>query len=280
MAVAFARAVVVASAPAGAARARSLLWAVSRLAGWGIGVGLEARPEVLLHPSTIERYVVVGMAGASEPARRTARTNLRFVARRAAPGLAHPPQPMALSRSRAKAPYAPAEVAAWLRLAATQPTEARRQHLGALLCLGLGAGLEGAELRGVTGGHVLSRSGGVVVDVVGPRARAVPVLARHQAPLLASAAFAGAGFVCGGASPSRKNVTAPLVGKVAGGADLGRLDVGRLRATWLAEHLERLGLAALLGAAGICCSQRLGDLARRLPAPTEATLVDVLGARA
>lgn len=278
-AAAFARQAVAAAGPAGPARARALLWACSRLAAWGIGVGLEPRAGVLLHPSVIERFVAVGMAHRPESARRTARTNLRFVARRAAPGLPHPPEPLALRRNRAKAPYSLAEVAAWFRLAAAQPTEARRQRLVGLLCLGLGAGLERAELRGVTGGHVVTRSGGVVVEVVGNRARVVPVLARYQAPLLASAAFAGAGFVCGGTSPSRKNVTANLVAKVAGGTDLGRLDVGRLRATWLVEHLERLGLAALFAAAGVTCSQRIGDLASRLPTPDEATLIELLGGR-
>src|ERR1700674_1499263 len=82
----FARQAVAAVAPAAPARARSLLWACSRLAEWGTAVGLDPCPEVLLHPSVIERYVTVGMAAGSESARRTARTNLRFVARRVAPG--------------------------------------------------------------------------------------------------------------------------------------------------------------------------------------------------
>ncbi len=59
---------------------------------------------------------------------------------------------------------------------------------------------------------------------------------------------------------------------------LARLDVGRLRATWLAEHLGRLGLTALLAAAGVRCSQRLGDLAAILPTPDEVTLMTILGA--
>jgi hypothetical protein len=49
-AAAFARDAVAAVAPTAPARARSLLWACSRLAEWGTGVGLDARPEVLLHP--------------------------------------------------------------------------------------------------------------------------------------------------------------------------------------------------------------------------------------
>lgn len=276
-AAAFARTVVTSASPVAPARARSLLWACSRLGAWGASVGLEPRAHVLLHPSVIERYVMVGMAGASEPARRTARTNLRFVARRAAPEVCHPPPPRPPPRNRAKAPYSPAEVCAWLALAGTQPTAARRHAFGGLLCLGLGAGLEGGELRGVRGSDVGSRPGGVVVAVGGRRARVVPVAAPYQATLLASAAFVGDGFICGGVSPTRKNLTTDLVSRVSGGSDLGRLDVGRLRSTWLATHLGNLGLAALFQAAGIVCSQRLGDLARQLPRSDEATLVSLLG---
>lgn len=276
-AMAFARAVVAAAEPAGPARARSLLWACSRLAAWGAGVGLEATAAVLLTSSSIERFVVVGMAESSAAARRTTRTNLRFMARRVVPDLvgASPP---ALARSRAKAPYSPGEVTAYLGLAAAQPSS-RRSRLEGLLCLGLGAGLERSELRGVTGASVVVRSGGVVVEVGGPRARAVPVLMPYQAMLLASARQAGSGFICGGTSPTRKNLTSNLLDHLAGGADLERLDVGRLRATWLATHLARLGLVGLLQAAGIICSQRLGDLAGHLDSVSEEDLVELLGAR-
>ena len=275
----FARAVVLAVAPASPARARALLWACSRLATWGLAVGLEATPEVLLHPSVIERYVAVGTPGRRSSARRSVRTNLRFVARRVVPDL-HPPDPASLRRDRAKAPYTPSEVEGFFALAGAQPTKARRHQLTGLLALGLGAGLERGELRGVKGRHVVSRSGGVLVLVDGERARAVPVIARYQERLLASAAFAGDGFVIGGRSPTRRNVTTDLLGRLSGGEDLARLDPGRLRSTWLAEHLERLGMRALFAAAGVRCSQRLGDLAARLPSPDEVTLVELLGGRA
>ena len=274
-AVAFARRVVGAIGPAGPSRARALLWVSSRLAAWGASVGLEARAPVLLHPSVIERFVTVGMATHSASARRSARTNLRFVA--LGLGVAQAPVPRPLPRSRAKPPYSPTETAAYFALAAAQPTEARRQRLRGLLCLGLGAGLERADLRAITGAHVLTRSGGVVVLVEGRRARVVPVLARYQADLVAVAAFVGDGLICAGTSPSRKNVTSNFIATLAGGADLAHLDMGRLRATWLCEQLARLGVPALLAAAGVVCSQRLGDLARHLPVADEATLIGLLG---
>ena len=88
----------------------------------------------------------------------------------------------------------------------------------------------------------------------------MPVLARYQDGLLAAAGFAGSALVCGGTETGRRNITTPLVRSLDGGAGLPRLDTSRLRATWLADCGELLGLAAFMRAAGISCSQRLGDL--------------------
>lgn len=268
----FAREVVAAARPAGSARARSLLWVCSRLGQWGIDVGLAPVAELLLSVSVIERFTTVGMSGVSDAARRTARTNLRHLARTL--GLSPLPEPAARGRSRAKAPYSAAEVAELFALTRAQSTEARCQRLSALLCLGLGAGIVRGELRGLTGHHVVARSGGVMVLVEGPRRRAVPVLARYQAPLLAAAAHAGDRFLCGGTSPGRRNLTTPLLDGVGGDA---HIDTSRLRATWLAEQLARLGVADLVAAAGVSHAQRIWDLAADLDIGDEATLVERLG---
>ena len=55
-AAAFARDVVAQTAPEGRERAKSLLWAAGKLADYAMPLGLEAVPEVLLHPSTAERF--------------------------------------------------------------------------------------------------------------------------------------------------------------------------------------------------------------------------------
>ena len=128
------------------------------------------------------------------------------------------------------------------------------------------------------GTDVACRSGGVVVTVRGARPRAVPVLARYHAPLLGAAASAGTGLVCGGAGPGRRNLTNPLIRALDGGGGLPRLDTSRLRATWLAEVAELLGLATFMHVAGITCSQRLGDLVTRLEPAGEAAAVRLLGA--
>jgi integrase len=274
-AAAFARDVVARAGPERRERAKSLLWAAGKLADYGTGLGLEAVPEVLLHPSTAERFTRCA-PGLSPVARRTLRTNLRFVGRRVVPQFY--PADLPLPRERAKDPYGPAEIAGFLALADAQPTPERRMRSAGLVCLGAGAGLIRADLRDARGTDVACRSGGVIVQVRGPRARAVPVLARYHARLLAAARFAGAGLVCGGTDPGRRNLTSKLVSALDGGAGLPRPGTSRLRATWLAGCGELLGLATFMRAAGISCSQRLGDLVAGLEPGSEEQAVRLLGA--
>jgi hypothetical protein len=146
-----------------------------------------------------------------------------------------------------------------------------------LVCLGAGAGLIRADLRHVRGTDICCRSGGVIVAVRGRRPRVVPVLARYHQPLLASAASAGQNLVTGGTDPQRNNITNPLVSSLAGGTGLPRLEGSRLRATWLADCARILGLATFLHAAGITCSQRLGDITAALQPGGEADAVALLG---
>ena len=77
---------------------------------------------------------------------------------------------------------------------------------------------------------------------------------------------------------TRHNVTTPLVSKLSGGRHLERLEVSRLRATWVANCAARIGLKAFMAAAGITCSQRLGDVVASLPPASEQEMVALLGA--
>jgi len=185
---------------------------------------------------------------------------------------------MPLAREGATPPYSPAQIGGFLALADAQPTTGRRMRAAGLVCLGAGAGLIRSDLRDVRGSDVACRSGGVVVTVRGARPRTVPVLARYQSRLLAAARLAGNSLICGGTGPGRRNLTNPLIIALDGGGGLPRLDTSRLRATWLAEVADLLGLATFMHAAGITCSQRLGDLVAGLEPAGEAKAVRLLGA--
>jgi integrase len=277
-AAAFVRVVVAQAGPVSAARCKAWLFAAGKLACFAESVGLELSSDVVLSGAVIERFVLVGCPGVSPATRRTLRTNLRALAR----SLERCPEPAAvpLVRERAKQPYSTSEIDGFLRLAAAQSTQARRMRAGALVCLGAGAGIIAGELRHVRGSDIVCRAGGVLVQVGGARSRAVPVLERYHERLLEAAAFAGDRYVIGGRNPDRRNVTETLSAALSTDVSLPRLQAGRLRSTWLVECARRIGLGVFMHAAGITCSQRLGDLAAKLPAATESELITLLGASA
>lgn len=271
----FARQVVAVAAPETAARAKAWLFAAGRLAAFGASVGLDAEASVLLRPAVIERFALSLGPQCSASSRRTIRSALRSLQRRLVPGA----PAVLLSRERVKAPYTAGEMAAYLALADAQPTEDRRMRASGLICLGAGAGLTGVDLRAVTGRHVAARSGGVVVEVSARRRRVVPVLACYQPRLVEAAGYFGERFIVGGVDLSRRNVTTPLISSLSGGADLPRLELGRLRSTWLAAVADGIGLQAFMAAAGITCSQRLGDIVCDLAPASEQQAVALLGGR-
>ncbi len=274
-AAAFARGVVAGGAPQSPARAKALLFAAGRLAAFAEQVGLGLGAEALLCEAMIERFIARGTQGFSPATRRTLRTNLRALARSLQE---HPhPRPVALPRERAKAPYSLAEIDGYLRLAACQSTQARGMRATALICLGAGAGVIGSELRRLRGADVVARSGGLVVEVPGKRARTVPVLARFHEPLIAAAAFAGEGLICGGRDPDRRNLSDALCRALCADPSLPRLVAGRLRSTWLDQTAQMIGLGAFMAAAGVTCSQHLGDIASCLPTLGEAQTIALLG---
>ncbi len=273
----FAREVVARAAPATKARAKALLFAASRAASFASGAGLELRAEVVFCPPVIERFIVASTRVFSAPRPARCAPTAGAIGRALA---AYPePAPVRLPRERAKKPYTAEEISAYLALAAAQPTPARAMRSAAVICLGAGAGLVGGELAGVRGPDVVARSGGVVVDVGGRRPRAVPVLSRYQSRLMRSAAFAGPGYLVGGTEASRHNVASALVASLCGGADLGRLEQARLRATWMSELAQALGLGAFMAATGVDCSQRLGDIVSTLAPLAEVEAVGLLGGR-
>src|SRR4051794_7351017 len=274
-AAAFARALVAEAAPQTPARARALLFAAARLAAFAEQTGLALESELLLRTSVIERLIVASEGVLAPATRRSLRTNLRALVRVGRPQLG--PASVPLPRERSKRPYLEHEIAGYLALARAQPTEARRMRCLALVCLGAGAGIVAGGLRALRGTDVISRSGGLVVCVGGRRARTVPVRERFQPALVAAARFAGGGYLVGGQEPERKNLTDELCRTLSQDSALPRLEPGRLRATWLCACAQLIGLRAFMDAAGIRCSQRLGDLVAELAVVDEQTAVELLG---
>lgn len=232
-------------------------------------------PVLLLDDEVVERYIAVGMAGAADGTRATRRAVLRRVARHCGPASLSPsPSPIAYRRVRP--PYSSGEVEAYLALAKSQPTPARRQTLLAILHLGLGCGLASRDLSWVRGDDVTVTARGAVMVTVsgGTRPRCVVALGPHEVPLLELAKSVQEALLIGGQSRGRRNVTRGPLDDVIGGGDLPRLETARLRSTWLLAHLQgRTPLPVLMTAAGLTTVRPLEDLLEHCPvAADEAEL--------
>ena len=73
-------------------------------------------------------------------------------------------------------------------------------------------------------------------------------------------------------------MTTPLLSATAGGLHQARLETSRLRSSWLRDAASQIGLATFMAAAGISCSQRLGDIVAGLDGASEQEAVVLLGA--
>ena len=275
-AAAFARAAAARAAPQTRERAKALLYAAGRLAAFGESVGMELCAEALLAEATIERFVAHGLRGGlggdaahaeDQPAGAGPRPSGRSAAR---PGAAAPRarQGPLLRRRRSTATCA----------------SRRPAHRGAA------DARHGARLPGGRGGPRRGRAAPPA------RARREAALGRARGRGLGTQGAGGAGARRASRRPWRRPPASPGGATCsAGGSPAGATSAtrwGRRSAptprcrAWrpggcgrpgFASARSRSGLRAFMEAAGMRCSQRLGDLVAELPEVDERAAVALLG---
>jgi len=213
----------------------------------------------------VERYVAVGMPGARESTRATRRGILRRLSAHvlaAHQGRLPAPEPIAYRRVRP--PYSGDQIAGYLRLAAAQPTAARRRAVSAVIALGAGCGLDSRDMLQVRGADVRPFDARTDVTVAGgTRPRVVTALVAFEGELARLSRQAQARLLIGGTTQTGHNVTSKALGRLVRDDALPPLVVSRLRSTWLTKHLD-LGtpLPVLMAAAGLQTARPLEDLLR------------------
>ena len=246
---------------------------------WALREGIAGAPAVVFRSDVVERYIEIGMPRAAESSRATRRSILRRIVRHATecPHSEGLPSPIAYRRVRA--PYTSGEVSAYTRMAESQPTRGRRQSLLAILGLGLGCGLDGGDMGWIRGCDVRRIDDGAACVTVcgGRRPRSVISLRQFESQILALAEDAGPTLLIGGSVLGRHNVTSVTLGRLINDSTLDPLVVGRLRSTWLLNHLRaNTPLGLLMAAAGLQTVRPLEDLLHHLPDPPAADLIDAL----
>lgn len=240
--------------PQGVESTRRLLSAGAGLLAYADKNHIPLQADVLFSDEVIERYVAAGVKGRTGT-RATVRSRLRRLKNANAPACTP-----SISYRRVQPPYTRDELAGLWRMVSNQPTSERTRRLQALYCLGLAAGCDSTDLRHVYGTSVRTTGDLVVVDIGGRRPRTVPVLADVGETLIGLAEEAGQGLLIGG-NPNNIQMVNALVGSATGGEDLPRLNVSRLRHSWMVALMSaRIPLSHLASLAGISTLRVFEDL--------------------
>lgn len=202
----------------------------------------------------VEAFCAIGLAARASATRGTYRSVLRA----AAEGLERRPA-LPYAGAPAPAPYSPAERAALLATAASQPRAWLAQAASVMIVFGIGAGLRPGELAALRGGAVAVRSESVVVEVAGRR---VEVREPHVRAAAALARAAGDGhlFHPGEAERAYKNFVNDLCAKLVRDPQAPALSAWRCRSSFICDHLAAgtplVVTAAEAGLQSVCSLRR------------------------
>jgi integrase len=247
---------------------RQLFAAATRHVWWCWSTaGLPLDNAVVFHPQVICEFIDAGCPEWSRPTAGNHRARLMRMSEALMPPGARPVRLPVIEPSSPLQPYTVPEQVALRSWANGQVTQYRIVNCHVLLALGLGAGLTAAEVCDVRAGHLHVDSEGMLVEVVGKRARLVPVLAEWE-PILIDLADAAMRPDLHVFRPHRstgyKNTIANFVAKT----DAGRVrpTQQRMRATWLVTHLSAGSpVKALVRAAGLDSLESLTRYLRYVP---------------
>lgn len=251
------RRVVSVYAPVSTARATQVMAAVAGLAAHQHAQQHSLAGADWLNRDAIDNYIASLPAS---PTTRTTHTRLDAVAR-ANGALIEDRVLPPLPRTQVAEPYTTKELAAIRTHIDTRTTN--RDQLLAVFLLGIGAGLDGREIPDVAGSDIVvgphsllvrapgvrasSRSGKKNVARPSRPARLVPITAAVEADL-AKLAMAAPHQPLAGDMVARTRDLSTIQSRWP--QTLPRLEGGRLRATWIAQHLQRPVPVAALSSAG------------------------------
>lgn len=237
---------------------------VSYYFAWAIRHGYACDLPSLLNSQAIEDYIRRGCRHISSGSRTSYRSDLRSVCRSAGSELDRSHNFNRIAARNVRAPYTLAEQQQLLTTINYQPRYENRNRLQVALALGLGAGIDSADLLEVRAGDIRDHQGdGIEVAVRGNIPRRVWLL--HDFEDMIRMGLHGMGprtYVVTGTSKVNKNSVNKLYSQVVHtGRNAPKIEQARLRNTWLIRLLQApLPLALVMQAAGLKSGRTLADL--------------------
>lgn len=245
--------------------ARELYPAVTRLAQFTRGEYAPLDDAFVFDPYMVNRFITHHLVGYNRASRSTIRARLRRVSE-ALLGDDAIGKFKALGKADAVTPYSVPEQASLEGWSRAQTSEERRTSAAALLSLGFGAGLTGAEIIRQRLEDISESGATLIVQVAGENERYVPVLQDWADGLRARLQFMNREGWAFRTDQRGSNINLITDFASRTGPEVP-LQTRRMRATWLVGHLNRATpLKALLRIAGLQSAEALDRL---LPFVTE-----------
>ncbi|WP_066517151.1 hypothetical protein [Curtobacterium ammoniigenes] len=246
--------VVARATPLVAYAAADLYPAAARLVHFAWSQRIPLGDAEVFDPYTINRFVMAHLDGYNRASRNTMRARLRRMSE-ALLGEDAAGTFRTLGKADASRPYSARDLAALEAWSTSQPSEERRTSAAALLALGLGAGLTGAEIIAVRPEHLHLSDAHAVLTTVG--GRRVPVVDEWVEALERRTRFLGGqGWMFrNGQRGGNSNLITDFVSRTGRGVPLR---ARRMRATWIVWHLDAgTPLKRLLAIAGLDSAEAL-----------------------
>jgi hypothetical protein len=227
------------------------------LALYGVERNLPLSAEGLLTTEVIDSYI--RQLDASDTLRAQRRTRLLNLATHVNPGPTTPARLAPIGYIANKPAYTPDEAVVIRRLALEQPTARRGRNLAAVVGVTAGCGGTSPDLRHLRTSQVRRTPTGIYVTFTDP-ARTVVCRAFWEPVLDRAMVDADPGGLFYGEREDRRNRGARAVSN-AELLDEPRIEVARLRATWLADLMtDPVPLAVILKASGLKTARTLAEL--------------------
>ena len=237
---------------------------VSYFFAWAVQNGYTSERDALLNEQVIGDYIRHGCKHVSAGSKSSYRSDLRSVMRAAGSELDQAHRFQRIASRTVRAPYTVEECSQLINTINYQPRYGNRRRLQACSALGLGAGIDSADLMEMRAGDITDHGeDGIEIRVRGRMPRTVWQL--HEYEEILRTGIQGLGprtLVLTGTSLASKNSVNKLNSQIVHtGRHPLKLEQARIRNTWLLRLLQApVPLGLVMQVAGLKSARTLADL--------------------
>lgn len=244
---------------------------------WRHSRRLDTSLEASFTLDAIDAYCELGIVDLEPVTRSTYRSRLMPIADAIDPHSIPRPVFTSGGHQPIKSCYSRAEEAAIRRVAERQPRKITRRKMCAVVGLAAGAGLDTVDMRHLQVDHIDVTDNGIGVHVPGSRPRFTVVRRDYEHLVVEGIHGLTRHQLLFGTHVGRRNVLGNTFDDASLFDDTPRIEVSRLRSTWLASLMEaRVPVQVILNAAGLKSARALIDLLPHLRQTQDADVVTML----